>query len=61
MAKALYLQAHNRIATDPLKGNTPMGAGLLADAAIEAHWGGDNAEAVRLLSQALDAADTLDP
>ncbi|TGQ64123.1 hypothetical protein EN805_22220 [bacterium M00.F.Ca.ET.162.01.1.1] len=61
VAKALYLQAHNRIATDPLKGNTPMGAGLLADAAIEAHWGGDNAEAVRLLSQALDAADTLDP
>ena len=60
-AKALYLRAHDRIAADPLKVITPMAVGLLADAAVEAHWAGDNVEAVKLLSQALDAADILDP
>lgn len=60
-ARALYLRAYGSIVADPLKGNTPMAAGLLADAAVEAHWAGNSVEAVKLLIQALDAADALNP
>ncbi|WP_180897317.1 tetratricopeptide repeat protein [Martelella soudanensis] len=60
-AKELFEKANRQIVDDPAKGITPMAAGLLADAAVEAHWTGNSAEAVKLFAQALEAADTLNP
>lgn len=61
-AKELYKDAFRHLDSDPLKPKPyPMAAGLLADAAIEAHWLGDDAEAIRLFEVALRMADDLDP
>ena len=60
-AKALYINAHDRIERDPKKEITPMAAGLLADAAVEAHWSGNDPEAVKLFAQSLKVADRLNP
>lgn len=61
-AKELYDDAFRRVTNDPQKPKPyPMAAGLIADAAVEAHWSGNDAEAIRRLEVALRMADQLDP